>query len=70
MKRRYVEKECAVTREIPRCLEEPVPEKPRPIRCSAEVDEVHHGKSEGPILLRMVGTTEPYRREGALLQSE
>ena len=70
MKRRYVEKECAVTREILRCLEELEPEKPSPIRRSAERVEVHLRKSEGLIVLQMVGTTEPYRREGALIQSE
>lgn len=70
MKRWYVGKECAVTREIPRCPEKSESERPRPIRRSAEVVEVHPGKSERLIVLVMDGTTEPVRREGAVLQSE
>src|SRR5271167_2323138 len=46
-RRRYVGKECEVTREIPECAANAEPQKVGPIRCSAEVVPSTSGSRRG-----------------------
>jgi hypothetical protein len=65
--RRHVGTVCTVTREILRCRGNPVSEQGPGIRPNVEVLGPHLRKSEGVIVLRSAGTTEPDGREGPLL---